>query len=120
VHTQYIGSRIFITTKEGRKMTAAELDDFLAKHQNIECRRDSECNYFRNRDLAWYAHDAANCTRISKELCEKLTADELLYHINRGLDVEQITRITGYFTKVSQWNKGKRGELKDRVRTSSM
>ncbi len=28
--------------------------------------------------------------------------------------VEQITRITGYFTKVSSWNKGKRGELKDR------
>jgi ribonucleoside-triphosphate reductase len=30
--------------------------------------------------------------------------------------VEQITRITGYFTKVSSWNKGKRGELKDRHR----
>ncbi|MFH0959206.1 MAG: anaerobic ribonucleoside-triphosphate reductase, partial [Pseudomonadota bacterium] len=31
-------------------------------------------------------------------------------------EVEQITRITGYFTKVSSWNKGKRGELKDRHR----
>jgi ribonucleoside-triphosphate reductase (formate) len=31
--------------------------------------------------------------------------------------VEQITRITGYFTKVSSWNKGKRGELKDRYRS---
>ncbi|MEW6137174.1 MAG: anaerobic ribonucleoside-triphosphate reductase [Thermodesulfobacteriota bacterium] len=30
--------------------------------------------------------------------------------------VEQITRITGYFTKLSSWNKGKRGELKDRYR----
>ena len=30
--------------------------------------------------------------------------------------VEQITRITGYFTKLSSWNKGKRGELKDRHR----
>ena len=30
--------------------------------------------------------------------------------------VEQITRITGYFTKVSSWNKGKIGELKDRYR----
>jgi ribonucleoside-triphosphate reductase len=28
--------------------------------------------------------------------------------------VEQITRITGYFTKVSSWNKGKVGELKER------
>jgi ribonucleoside-triphosphate reductase (formate) len=31
-------------------------------------------------------------------------------------DVDGITRITGYFTKVSSWNKGKRGELKDRFR----
>ena len=32
--------------------------------------------------------------------------------------VEQITRITGYFTKVSSWNKGKRGELRDRYRNN--
>lgn len=34
--------------------------------------------------------------------------------------VEQITRITGYFTKVSSWNKGKRGELKDRFRSGDL
>jgi ribonucleoside-triphosphate reductase len=47
-------------------------------------------------------------------------------HTSRGLadacplcqseDVDGITRITGYFTKVSSWNKGKLGELKDRYR----
>ncbi|MBU1741582.1 MAG: anaerobic ribonucleoside-triphosphate reductase [Proteobacteria bacterium] len=31
-------------------------------------------------------------------------------------DVEGITRITGYFTKISSWNKGKLGELRDRYR----
>ncbi len=31
-------------------------------------------------------------------------------------DVEGITRITGYFTKISSWNKGKVGELRDRNR----
>ncbi|GAB4256424.1 MAG: anaerobic ribonucleoside-triphosphate reductase [Deferrisomatales bacterium] len=30
--------------------------------------------------------------------------------------VEGITRITGYFTKISSWNKGKLGELHDRMR----
>ena len=30
--------------------------------------------------------------------------------------LEQITRITGYFTKVHSWNKGKLGELKERYR----
>jgi len=31
-------------------------------------------------------------------------------------EVEGITRITGYFTKINSWNKGKIGELHDRMR----
>ena len=31
-------------------------------------------------------------------------------------DVDGITRITGYFTRLSSWNKGKLGELKERYR----
>jgi ribonucleoside-triphosphate reductase len=34
--------------------------------------------------------------------------------------VEGITRITGYFTKTSSWNKGKIGELKDRYRKGDL
>ena len=34
-------------------------------------------------------------------------------------DVDGITRITGYFTKVSSWNKGKLGELKNRYRNQA-
>jgi anaerobic ribonucleoside-triphosphate reductase len=34
-------------------------------------------------------------------------------------EVEGITRITGYFTKISSWNKGKLGELRDRYRNGS-
>jgi len=33
-------------------------------------------------------------------------------------NIEGITRITGYFSKISGWNKGKIGELKDRYRSS--
>ena len=33
-------------------------------------------------------------------------------------DVDGITRITGYFTRTSSWNAGKRAELRDRVRSS--
>lgn len=33
-------------------------------------------------------------------------------------EVEGITRITGYFTKISSWNQGKIGELHERARTS--
>lgn len=48
-------------------------------------------------------------------------------HMERGLhdtcsccgshEVDGITRITGYFTRTSSWNAGKRGELHDRTRT---
>lgn len=48
-------------------------------------------------------------------------------HIERGLssacsrcgseEVDGITRVTGYFTRTSSWNAGKRGELADRART---
>jgi ribonucleoside-triphosphate reductase len=31
--------------------------------------------------------------------------------------IEGITRITGYFTRISSWNKGKLGELRDRFRS---
>jgi ribonucleoside-triphosphate reductase len=31
-----------------------------------------------------------------------------------SIEVDGITRITGYFTKISSWNKGKLGELKER------
>jgi len=34
-------------------------------------------------------------------------------------DVDGITRITGYFTKVSSWNKGKIGELRNRYRNET-
>ena len=41
-----------------------------------------------------------------------------LFFAGELLDVDGITRITGYFTKVSSWNKGKLGELKDRHRNT--
>ncbi len=56
----------------------------------------------------------------------EFTACKACNKVSRGLrdtcpccgsfDVDGITRITGYFTTVSSWNKGKLGELKDRYR----
>jgi len=105
---------------EEGKMTQSELTTFLEKNKNIDCHMEGEFAYFRNQDLLWYAKDPENCTRITKEVFEKLTQEGLLKEINRGLEVEQITRITGYFTKISQWNKGKRGELNDRVKVDEL
>ncbi len=50
-----------------------------------------------------------SCGRVSRGLRSKCS------YCNSS-DVDGITRITGYFTKTSSWNKGKRGELKDRFK----
>jgi ribonucleoside-triphosphate reductase len=59
----------------------------------------------------------------------EFTTCNLCHRTSRGLrssclycgskDVDGITRITGYFTKVSSWNKGKIGELRDRHRNQA-
>ena len=101
-------------------MTQSELIIFLEKNKSIDCHIDDEFAYFRNQDLPWYAKNPENCTRITKKVFETLAPEDLLKEINKGLELEQITRITGYFTKISQWNKGKRGELTDRVRVDTL
>ena len=47
---------------------------------------------------------------------EKVSLEDLQLQLTGGKDVEQITRVTGFFSKVSSWNKGKLAELKDRHR----
>ncbi|OGC03453.1 anaerobic ribonucleoside-triphosphate reductase [candidate division WOR-1 bacterium RIFOXYA12_FULL_43_27] len=50
-----------------------------------------------------------DCGKTSRGLKEKCSFCD-------SLEVEGITRITGYFSRIPGWNKGKIGELKDRVR----
>ena len=95
-------------------MTSDELTKFLEENENIEYQLEPDAIAFRNTNLQWYQSDEGRATRIENWKLEKLTAGELMEEINRGLQVEGITRITGYFTKTASWNKGKRGELKER------
>lgn len=69
-----------------------------------------------------------NTTNDQVAISPEFTVCNKCDHIERGLydictscgsnDTDYITRITGYFSKVSSWNKGKLGELKDRMRES--
>ena len=83
---------------------------------DLQIRFDDRYAYLRNPKLPWYQKDEGNCTRIEINKYGSMSDKEIVDEVNRGLNVEQITRVTGYFTKVGQMNKGKRGELKDRVR----
>jgi hypothetical protein len=101
-------------------MTREELNHFLEHHHNIEWAEDTgqQQFHFRNTDLTWYLQDARRATVVKWWKIEQMSPEELTQEINRGLMVEGITRITGYFTKVTGWNPGKRGELRDRRKSS--
>lgn len=67
--------------------------------------------YTKNDQIAFSPEFTAckECGKVSRGLSEQCL------HCGSD-DVDGITRITGYFTRVSSWNKGKLGELKDRYR----
>jgi hypothetical protein len=59
-------------------------------------------------------------THFSDIAIEKNELNILLEQTSHGKNVEQITRVTGFFSKVSSWNKGKLGELKERNRVNKL
>lgn len=67
--------------------------------------------YTRNDQIA-FSPEFTTCNRCHRT--SRGLTDSCSYC--GSMDVDGITRITGYFTKVSSWNKGKLGELKDRYR----
>ena len=98
-------------------MTSKELWNFLELNPHIEAKDCEEDQFmaFRNNRLDWYKNDQERAKAITYDKLDSIEdADELVTQINRGLEVECITRITGYFSKVSGWNDGKKAELKDR------
>jgi hypothetical protein len=97
-------------------MTVKELDNELDKNQHIEyiIDDDEQCFLFRNPRLAWYSKNPNNATKITFDKMRELSVADLIEEINRGFEVEGITRVTGYMSKISGWNPGKLGELADR------
>ena len=55
-------------------------------------------------------------TRLTPEAIAAHDLTFLIAALAGGRDVTQITRVTGYFSKVSGWNVGKTAELRDRHR----
>jgi len=117
-------------------MTFSELNEFLQFNQHYHWQVDADkaeafnkaaidgsdpfdvvdAMYFRNANLEWYKEEESRSTKVSTSKMREMDIERLKFHVNRGLDVECITRITGYFAKTRSFNKGKEQELKDRVR----
>lgn len=56
--------------------------------------------------------------KIDLKKLNNITEEQLEKAVVNGRNVDQITRITGYFSKLSNWNAGKKGEFKDRQRVN--
>jgi len=96
-------------------MTLEEFEDFVeSEKSHLEWSEDKDYFFFRDLDYDFYRKDANRFLRVKKELFKDLGVEQLKEEIGRGLRVESITRITGYFAKTNSWNPGKRAELRDR------
>jgi hypothetical protein len=72
---------------------------------------------FRDESLPFF--DAENSFEfVSFKDLDNMSLDYLKANLFQGLRISMITRITGYFTVTSGWNKGKLAELKDRDKDS--
>ena len=56
-------------------------------------------------------------TRATFKAIEDNDQTTILTSCVQGRDVDHITRVTGYFSKTSGFNKGKQAELRDRYRS---
>ncbi|NQT28972.1 MAG: hypothetical protein HQ596_00225 [Candidatus Saganbacteria bacterium] len=98
-------------------MKLDELNAFLENNKEVEWAEDDAGNLY----LRHSRFDKPNeKIKIEPDALSKLTPEKLEQILIGGRNVDQITRITGYFSRISGWNKGKRGELSDRSRSGDI
>jgi len=56
--------------------------------------------------------------KVDDRAIEMMNWRQLSARLKRGMDVNHITRVTGYFSFTGGWNPGKQGELKDRAKVA--
>jgi len=91
-------------------MKKDEFIDALKKNGRIEC---VDCGDF----VEVKDHEFNTKTKISNDAISENELETLLKACHHGKNVKHITRITGYFSVVENWNAGKKAELKDRMQS---
>jgi hypothetical protein len=94
-------------------MEKTEFIKELDKHPDLEWREEE---HEGDPGIMVANHRFETVTHFSyrKGVIEKNDWKALENFTYQGKNVEHMTRVTGYFSKVGGWNKGKQGELKDR------
>jgi len=87
-----------------------------------------ELNHFLVNENLWWMWENKDILRIYSRKWDEtidlemnklqdISSEELRMCLTNGKNTQQITRVTGYFSIINNWNSGKRGELKERHRT---
>ena len=92
-------------------MQIEELKRWLDSHEGWDYRTEDGAIIIRNDSYQ-------TMTRCTFDAVEKNTHETIIAACAQGRNVDHVTRVTGYFSKVSGWNRGKTGELKDRHRST--
>lgn len=98
-------------------MDLKELTDFLERRkETVEWSRTEE-----DLGAIYLKSDIWNTIiRIDLDKLKDITEAQIIQQLEAGKNIEQMTRVTGYFSKISGWNLGKKAELKDRYRTGKL
>ncbi len=91
-------------------MKLDDLTSWLESNEDWEYQLDEKGVLIRNNRLGTVTH-------ATFEAVERNTLETLTAACTQGKDVDHITRVTGYFSRTSGWNRGKTAELKDRHRS---
>lgn len=89
--------------------------DYLEKNAGRFSCRETVCRDHTGLEVGNSTHGTR--TFFSDEAIAAGELNQLLAATNQGRNIEHITRVTGYFSKVRSWNQGKVAELIDRRRT---
>jgi len=101
----------------GDLMREWEFIEYLAGHPEFEWKEET----LNGNPGIFVKNNMFNTvTHFTKESIQKYDVDILVTQTHHGRNVEQMTRVTGYFSKVAGWNKGKTGELKERHRVTNL
>jgi hypothetical protein len=90
-------------------MLQADFEKWLGEHEGWAWQIDKGGLNVANAEYDTITH-------ISWAALAREELDVLVTLCKQGRDVTGMTRVTGYFSKTSGWNRGKLAELKDRHR----
>jgi hypothetical protein len=100
-------------------MAVNDLVHWLEGNERYEywVERDGSMTIMDTRVTVAAGSDVHPVTNFSEEALSGIDWPQVRASAAQGHDVDHITRVTGYFSYASRWNKGKVAELNDRMRT---